>query len=214
MSPVVEVADLARSYGTDGLQPVSFALHRGELVAVTGSSGSGKTTLLNVLGLLDRHTAGSYLLDGKDVGTMRGRGRRQVRSRLVGFAFQQPHLVPYLTAAENVELGLALAGWDRSARRDWSREFMESVGLDDKIMAPVGTLSGGQQQRVAVIRAVAHHPLLLLADEPTGSLDDPNADLITDLLVDAARRGQAVLVVTHSARVAQRADRRIPLNGH
>jgi ABC-type lipoprotein export system ATPase subunit len=200
----VDVRNLRKSFGDitpfDGL---TFHLDPGDFVAVTGPSGSGKSTLLNLVGALDRPDAGEIVVDGEDLARLADQAR--YRSEVVGFVFQFHHLLPTLTALENVQLPMLSRG-DRVER---ARELLARVGLADRARSRPATLSGGERQRVALARALANEPRLLLADEPTGALDAETGAQIVELLqtVDAT-----ILLVTNDDAVAARARRRIDLS--
>jgi ABC-type lipoprotein export system ATPase subunit len=202
---------LSRVYGrTAALRDVSFAVHAGELVALTGPSGSGKTTLLQLLGSLDRPSAGRVLVDGVSVGALSHPVR--FRREVVGFVFQLHHLVPTLSAARNVELPLVAAHVPRRERAARSEELLAEVGLADRRRALPGELSGGERQRVAIARALANRPRLVLADEPTGSLDSAATQGVWELLGETrARHGTTVIVASHDPTLAQHADRSLQL---
>jgi putative ABC transport system ATP-binding protein len=200
------------SGGVVALADVDLDIARGEVVAVVGSSGSGKSTLLHVLGAIDRPTSGRALVLGEDLSALGSSGRTRLRRELVGFVFQQFHLVPTLTALENVELPLRYAGVARRERRASATALLERTGLVARADHLPHALSGGEQQRVAIARALANRPGLILADEPTGNLDHARADEVLGLLLEARKeRGVAVVLVTHDAAVAARADRRVTL---
>src|SRR4051812_15238645 len=195
----VEAIDLTRRYGrVVGVDHVTMAVRAGEVVAVTGPSGSGKSTLLFLLGGLDDPDAGRALVAGVDWTGLHGRPRAAFRRRACGFIAQGMTLLPSATAAENVEVPLLLSRTDRAARRGRVAEMLDRVGLTDAADKLPDQLSGGQQQRVAIARALVTMPTVVLADEPTGNLDSANAEIVTDLLVGAARRLRAaVVLVTH-----------------
>jgi putative ABC transport system ATP-binding protein len=215
---MLTVTGLHKTFHTDAgdvhaLDDVSFDAASGQMVAIVGPSGSGKSTLLALLGLLDSPDSGTVEIDGRDLGALGGADRSSFRARHVGFVFQQYNLIPNLSARENVMLALEFAGWPRSTRAARADEMLEMVGLDaSKAQRRPGKLSGGEQQRVAIARAFAADPPLILADEPTGSLDRKNGRLIVELLRSAASRSNAtVLVVTHDEDVARAADRRFEI---
>ena len=183
----------------------------GEHVAIMGPSGSGKSTLLNVLGCLDRPDAGTYWLNGREVGKLSDDELTDVRRNTIGFVFQSFHLVPRLTAAENVELPMVFAGVSRSERRDRVRAALSEVGLAERMGHRPNELSGGERQRVALARATVMGPRVLLADEPTGNLDTTSGRQILDLLDRMNEEGITLVVVTHDPNVARRADRIIVL---
>ncbi len=198
---------------TPVLHGVDLALERGEFTALVGPSGSGKSTLLNVMGLLDRPTAGAVALDGTDTGTLDDRALTRYRGRTVGFVFQFHHLLPEFTALENVMLPMmADRGRLASSMIECASHLLGEVGLAAQLHRRPSQLSGGQQQRVAVARALAMSPRLVLADEPTGNLDTRSADDIFALLRTFNRRaGVTFLVVTHDVRLADRCDRIVEL---
>jgi putative ABC transport system ATP-binding protein len=193
---------------------VTFNADDGEMVAIIGASGSGKSTLLALLGLLDAPDRGSIDLDGVELAHLDSGGRTKYRSRQVGFVFQQFNLIPNLSARENVLLALEYAHWPKAERDARAEEMLEMVGLSkEKGDRRPAKLSGGEQQRVAIARAFAARPQLILADEPTGSLDKSTGQKIVELLRNAATTQRAtVLVVTHDEKVAKQADRRLEID--
>jgi ABC-type lipoprotein export system ATPase subunit len=206
----VETRELTRFYGSGAsevraLDGVNLCLAPGELVTVMGPSGSGKSTLLNMIGALDLPTGGQVFVNGQDLATIRNKDT--FRARTVGFVFQLHNLIPTLTARENIEVPM-MGYLGRRARRKRSKELLEQVGLDDRMNHLPNQLSGGQRQRVAVARALANNPLLVLADEPTGSLDTAAGRELMDLLRDLNRsQGTTFLVVTHDPAVARQTQR-------
>ena len=195
------------------LDGVSLAVRRGELVALTGPSGSGKSTLLHILGLLDTPSSGTYRFDGEEVARLEDAARTRRRNGRIGFVFQAFCLIPYLTIAANVELPLVYCGLDPEERALRASAALERVGLGDRRDHLPDELSGGEQQRAAIARAAIRDPDLLLADEPTGNLDDVNAEVVLDLFRELHRAGTTIVVVTHNARVAGVADRGYELRG-
>ncbi|HEX7116212.1 MAG TPA: ABC transporter ATP-binding protein [Steroidobacter sp.] len=191
------------------LDDVTLTIEQGEYVSIMGPSGSGKSTLLNVLGLLDRPTAGQYLLDGRETTSMSDTELAHTRARKVGFIFQSFHLVPRLTAFENVELPLVLAGVAPAQRRQRVQQLLESLSLTDRANHRPNELSGGQRQRVAIARAMVMEPNVLLADEPTGNLDHASGAEVLAALEELNARGITLLVVTHDVEVGDRARRHI-----
>jgi putative ABC transport system ATP-binding protein len=189
------------------LRDVSLQVDEGEFVAIMGSSGSGKSTLLNILGILDDYDSGSYTLDGTLIRALSESRAATYRNRFIGFVFQAFNLLPFKTAAENVELPLQYRGVGRSRRRMMSMQALEHVGLTARAEHVPSELSGGEKQRVAIARALIGEPRLVLADEPTGALDTTTSEQIMDLLSAANRRGVTVVMVTHEADVAARARR-------
>lgn len=190
-----------------GLDDVSLQLKDGDYVSIMGPSGSGKSTLLNVLGLLDQPDSGTYFLNGDDVTKLTELEQARVRREKVGFVFQTFHLVPRLTAAENVALPLTLAGVDHEEREQRVREALASLNLTDRAHHRPDQLSGGQRQRVAIARAVVTRPVMLLADEPTGNLDHASGIDVINILEQLNQQGITLLLVTHDVELGGRADR-------
>ncbi|MHB1739785.1 MAG: ABC transporter ATP-binding protein [Actinomycetes bacterium] len=214
--PVIELRGVTKVYGAGEAQVValagiSFAIDRGDYVAVMGASGSGKTTLMQLLGCLDVPTSGRYLLDGIDVESLDEAELTQVRSRKIGFVFQAFNLVPRMTAQANVELPLVYAGIRTSERRQRAAEALAVVGLTDRARHVPSTLSGGQQQRVAVARALVTTPALLLADEPTGNLDTHATAEVLSIMDGLNASGITVVIITHEPDVAHHAKRLIQM---
>jgi putative ABC transport system ATP-binding protein len=209
MPPLVQIENLQKQFGAvRALDGVSFSVQPGEWIAIMGPSGSGKTTLINILGGLDTPTSGQALVDGTDVARLDEKGLTRFRAEKIGFVFQQFHLVPYLTALENI----MLAQYFHSTTDETeARAALARVGLADRLEHLPAQLSGGEQQRVAVARALINHPKLILADEPTGNLDEANQATIIRLLRELHDEGHTILMVTHDASIGQLADRRIDL---
>lgn len=195
------------------LDGVSLTVERGEFVAIVGRSGSGKSTLMNLLGCLDLCTEGEYLIDGEDVSRMSDDELSELRSRQIGFVFQNFHLIPGMSAAENVELPLLYRGIGRERRRRLALSALEKVGLEDRLDHRPAQLSGGQQQRAAIARAIAASPPLLLADEPTGNLDDRSGSEVMEILQTLWQEGRTVILITHDPKIAQRAQRVVTISG-
>jgi len=191
------------------LDDVTLTIEPGEYVSIMGPSGSGKSTLLNLLGLLDRPTSGTYYLNGQDVTSLSDIELAQVRNRQIGFVFQMFHLVPRLTAAENVELPLVLAGISPEERQSKVANALEELGLADRSHHKPEQLSGGQRQRVAIARATVTEPDVLLADEPTGNLDHKSGTDVIRILEDLNQRGITLIMVTHDLEMGQRAKRQL-----
>ena len=213
----VELHDIDRVFKlgdseVHALRQINLQIAAGDYMAVMGPSGSGKSTLLNVLGLLDAPNAGRYLLEGRDVTTLSPDEQATVRSRRIGFVFQTFHLVPRLTAAQNIELPMVLSGIDPAKRRQRVERALAEFGLTPRAAHRPGELSGGQRQRVAIARATVMAPALMLADEPTGNLDRATGDDVINLLETLNReRGVTLVMVTHDARLGDRARRRLML---
>jgi putative ABC transport system ATP-binding protein len=206
-----EAQNLTKRYGAEvvALQHVSFTLDRGEWVAAMGPSGSGKSTLLNIIGCLDTPDEGRVIVDGQDLTRLSAAERARFRAERVGFVFQQYHLVPYLTALENVMLAQYFHSLADEAE---ATDALRRVGLGDRLSHLPSQLSGGEQQRVCIARALINQPDLILADEPTGNLDEVNEAIVLSLFADLHREGRTVLMVTHDQEVARMADRRIELH--
>jgi len=216
---IIEMADIRKTYneGTpvaaEVLHGVNITLRESEFACLIGPSGSGKSTLLNLIGLLERPTAGTYLLKGAAIQEASDDERTRARLETLGFVFQFHHLLPAFSAIENVMLpGLMRDGTFTRQQRDNARELLAAVGLAEAVSKPPNELSGGMQQRVAIARALSQKPRLILADEPTGNLDTVSADEVFALLRDFNRdHGSACLIVTHDPRLALRCDRVIEL---
>jgi putative ABC transport system ATP-binding protein len=194
---------------THALSGIHFDIKQGEYVSIAGPSGCGKSTLLSILGLLDTPTDGTYLLNGRPVQGLSLPERARIRNREIGFIFQSFNLIGDLTVYENVELPLTYRGMPASERKARVLEALEKVGMGHRAKHLPSQLSGGQQQRVAVARALAGHPAVLLADEPTGNLDSKNGEAVMELLDELHQNGATIVMVTHDARFARNADRTI-----
>ncbi len=208
----VQAVSLGKSYPNGGeelqvLKSVDLTIGRGEFVAIMGPSGSGKSTLLNLVGILDRPSAGSMRLLGKDVGQLSAKQGALARRESLGFIFQSFNLMPRLTALQNVMLPLAIAGVGRTERRARATHLLELVGLGDRLKHRPNQLSGGQKQRVAIARALALDPPILLADEPTGNLDSKTGAEIMALFARLHSEGKTIIQVTHDEEVARHAER-------
>jgi putative ABC transport system ATP-binding protein len=209
MAALVQVEDISKTYGgVRALDTVSFEVQAGEWIAIMGPSGSGKTTLINILGGLDKPTSGRAIVDGVNVGTLGERELTRYRAEKIGFVFQSFYLVPYLSAVENVMLAQY---FHSTADESEAAESLARVGLGDRLEHLPSQLSGGEQQRVALARALINHPKLILADEPTGNLDEANEQIVLELLRELHRSGHTILLVTHSPEIGRMADRRIEL---
>lgn len=221
MSALIEMEGVSRTYTMPSgeqleiLRGVDFTISPGEVTAVVGRSGSGKSTLLNLLGLLDQPTAGTFQCDGKDVAKLGDRQRSKLRGEFFGFIFQQFHLLDRRTALQNVAEPLLLAPHRELANRERrAAELLEQVGLGERMRSMPHLLSGGEQQRVAIARSLVRHPHLVLADEPTGSLDHETGERVLDILLDLVRaENVALILVTHEPAVAARADQVLHLTG-
>ncbi|MHB8053854.1 MAG: ABC transporter ATP-binding protein [Candidatus Aminicenantales bacterium] len=209
MSEMLRALDLAKDYLLpDGetlhvFSGLNFSLERGEIVAVMGVSGSGKTTFLNLLGTLDRPTAGTVILEGEDLSAKNTVALARIRNAKIGFVFQSFHLLPEFTALENTALPLLMSGRNRAEAMDQGRAMLAEVGLEAKVGCRPAQLSGGEMQRVAIARALVNGPAVLLADEPTGNLDWRTGEAVLHLLLDLhEKRGLASVLVTHNEKVS------------
>ena len=213
LPPVAELRDVWRTFPSEppvhALQGVDLVVRRGDYVAVVGPSGSGKSTLLNILGCLDRPTAGSYLLDGIDAASLSDGARAALRGRRIGFVFQSFHLLAHRTVAENVMLAELYTRSDRGGRRARAEAALRRVGLSHRVDFLPSRLSGGERQRVAIARALVGGPSLLLCDEPTGNLDTRNTSAILELFDELRADGLTLAVITHDEQVSGRAARTV-----
>jgi len=189
------------------LNGVDITIEAGEFVAIMGPSGSGKSTLMHIIGCLDSPTEGDYYLDGTLVSKMSRNELAAIRNAKIGFVFQSFNLLPHLNILKNVELPLMYAGLSSRRRSLKAREILDSVGLSDRLRHKPGELSGGQRQRVAIARAIVNDPSIVLADEPTGNLDSASGGDILEIFEHLHRQGNTMIIVTHDAAVAARADR-------
>jgi len=208
---IIKAQGLTKTYGqgaslTQALRGVDLEIARGGLTCIVGPSGHGKSTLMHLLGGLDRPSTGRVDLDGQDMFTLGDSELAALRSRKIGFVFQFFNLLQSLTARENVETALMLAAASENRQKERAEELLELVGLSDKMLAKPGHLSGGQQQRVAIARALANDPPVLLMDEPTGNLDSAAEAEVLGVLEELVQKGKTIILVTHSADIAARAD--------
>ena len=209
MSPIVSLRNVSRKFagGLFALRDVSLEIARGELVAIVGPSGSGKSTMLNVIGTLDRASAGHVEIDGLDVAKLKDRDLSALRARRIGFVFQHFHLSPGVSALDNVADGLLYTGVALAERRRRAEASLQQVGLGHRLSHRPHEMSGGEKQRTAIARALAREPMLLLADEPTGALDSTSGEGVVQLLLGLHSQGTAIVVITHDRDLAARFDR-------
>jgi putative ABC transport system ATP-binding protein len=215
MTALIRLTDVVRSYGSPpvtALAGVNLMIDSGEFVAIVGASGSGKSTLLNIVGTLDRPTSGTVSIDGVDTGALSDAQLSALRSRRIGFVFQQFHLREGVTALENVADGLLYTGTPRAERRRRALDALGRVGLEHRLTHLPHQLSGGERQRVAIARAVIGDPPLLLADEPTGNLDSRSGEGVVELLHSLHHTGTSVVVITHDTALARRLPRRVAIS--
>jgi len=211
-SPLIRLQDVCKVYGSGNtevraLWHVNLTIETGEYCAIMGPSGSGKSTAMNIIGCLDRPTRGGYYLDRQAVAQLDDDALAHIRNRNIGFVFQQFHLLPQLTAQENVELPMIYGGVPAAERQDRAAAALAKVGLGRRVHNKPTQLSGGQQQRVAIARAIVNQPLLLLADEPTGALDSQTTQEVMGIFADLNANGMTVVMVTHEPDVARLARR-------
>jgi putative ABC transport system ATP-binding protein len=213
----IKVDDVKKRYGTGedavfALRGMSFSIQNGEFIAIIGPSGCGKTTLLNILGALDRPTSGKVYIDGVDISKLGNKELALVRSRKLGFVFQDFNLLSRMSVVENVELPLFIAGADPAFSRQRAMSLLSRLGIAQKANKNVNNISGGERQRVAVARALANDPKIVLADEPTGNLDTKNTDLMMTLLKQLNEEfGKTLVIITHNPEVASHAQRVISI---
>ncbi len=208
---MIELIDVHKSYGKKSvtvaaLNGVSLSVEEGQWLALMGPSGAGKSTMLNIIGLLDRPTCGNYFLEGQEVAALSDRERSKLRNKRFGFIFQTFNLISQYTAWENVALPLYYAGVRRRDRRKMARELLGQVGLEGRVDHLPAELSGGEEQRVAIARALANAPALILADEPTGNLDQRAGHEVLRLLATLHRQGVGIILVTHDQQIALQAE--------
>ena len=218
MSHLIQTQNLSKRYGVGDLQfyalkSVDLTIDAGEYCAIMGPSGSGKSTMMNMVGCLDRPTQGDYWLDGIATAHLSARELANIRNRKIGFIFQQFHLLPQLTAAENVVLPMIYAGVPAGEREPRAINALQRVGLGDRLANRPNQLSGGQQQRVAIARAIVNQPQLLLADEPTGALDSQMSQEILDIFAELNQQGMTLVIVTHDLDLASKTQHILRLKG-
>ncbi|MEG0773769.1 ABC transporter ATP-binding protein [Clostridium sp.] len=209
---MVEVKDLVKIYTTGelkftALRSVSLKIQQGEFTSIMGPSGSGKSTLMNILGCLDKLDGGKYLLNNKDISTMKDDELAHIRNKEIGFVFQAFNLLPRMTVLENVELPMTYAGVPPKERREKALLALKRVGLEDRVKHRPNEISGGQKQRVAIARAIVNNPSVIMADEPTGNLDSKSTEEILRIFQDLNNEGATIIMVTHEPDVAQHTKR-------
>jgi putative ABC transport system ATP-binding protein len=215
--PIIRLEHISKSFlvGSEivyGLRNASIQVDKGEYIAIMGPSGSGKSTLLNILGLLDQPNEGSYFLEGSDVTSLTDDERAHIRRERIGFVFQFFHLVPRLTAQENIELPMVLAGITPAARRRRVKDILDQIGLAERASHRPEQLSGGQRQRIAIARATIMQPTVMLADEPTGNLDRAAGHDVVKILETLNQKGLTLIMVTHDPELGHRARRQIRMD--
>ena len=213
---LIQLQNVVKTYDSgenavQALKGIDLEIGRGEFVSIIGPSGSGKSTLMHILGCLDSPSGGRYWLDGEDVASMTGRELARIRNKKLGFVFQTFNLLPRATVWKNVELPLLYAGADSDERRERAMQALERVGLANRAKHRPGQLSGGQRQRVAIARALVNKPSMILADEPTGNLDQKTGSDIIKLFEEVSDAGQTVILVTHDPAIAARTGRRVKI---
>ena len=212
MAEILNMKNICKSYymGEEELEVlhnVNLSIHSGEFLSILGPSGSGKSTMMNIIGCLDVPTSGKYFLSGNDIDELDEFDLAKVRNREIGFVFQSFQLLPRMTALQNVELPLIYSGLPSSQRKKRAKEILERIGLSDKIQNLPNQLSGGQQQRVAIARALVTQPTILLADEPTGALDQKTGAQVMGLFEELNSDGRTIIMITHDINIARHAKR-------
>ncbi len=212
----IEIKNVFKTYKngdeyTEVLTNISLTIGDGEMVAITGPSGSGKSTLMNIIGCLDRPTKGSYLLEGQDTGGLNDKKLAAIRNEHIGFVFQSFNLLPQYTALENVELPMLYANTSPGVARKKAREALITLGLEQRIKYKPNQLSGGQKQRVAIARAIVNTPSVILADEPTGSLDSKTGKEVLEVFKTLNKSGKTVIIVTHDPAIASETNRAVKI---
>jgi putative ABC transport system ATP-binding protein len=214
--PILRIRNLKKTYmqgkiPVHALDDVSFDVKKGEFLSIVGPSGSGKSTLLSMIGLLDKPTDGSVLIDGVEISKAKESEAPRIRREKIGFVFQHFNLLSSLNAMENVDIAMRFTGVSKNKRKERAFELLNSVGLGERVNHKPSELSGGQQQRVSIARALANDPAIILADEPTGAVDTKTREVIVDLLKGLSEKGQTIIVVTHDMDVAQQTGRIISM---
>lgn len=209
---MIEMKEIKKSYGlgetkVDVLNGVSLKVYEGDFTGILGPSGSGKTTLMNIIGLIDTHDAGEYILDGENIKDKTENEYSEIRNRKIGFVFQKFNLISKYSAQYNVALPLLVRGEKREYAMERAKEVLESVGLGDRMHHRPNELSGGQQQRVAIARALAGNSNIILADEPTGALDSKSGQEVMNILKELNNKGKTIIIITHDQNVANHAKR-------
>lgn len=189
------------------LKGINLTVNRGEFVSILGPSGSGKSTMMNIIGCLDKATSGQYMLSGRDIKDLDENQLAEIRSKEIGFIFQSFQLLPRLTALQNVELPMIYSGVSPVKRKEIAKKMLERVGLSDRLNHYPNQLSGGQQQRVAIARALSTNPIILLADEPTGALDQRTGHQVMELFKELHAEGRTIIMITHDEKIAKQATR-------
>jgi putative ABC transport system ATP-binding protein len=212
---LIQLEDITKTYdagenAVQALRGIDVAIEYGQFVSIIGPSGSGKSTLMHILGCLDTPTTGKYWLDGQDVAELSARALARIRNQKIGFVFQTFNLLPRATVLKNVELPLLYAGLSRDERRERARAALERVGLTNRAKFRPNELSGGQRQRVAIARALVNNPSLILADEPTGNLDQKTGSEIIEIFEQLSGQ-ETIIIVTHDPTIASRTERRIKI---
>lgn len=217
-SNIIEINNLVKNYyiGTPNelhiLKNISLTVQEGDFVSIVGASGSGKSTLMNMIGVLDRPTSGTYVLDGVSTSEMSDNDLSDIRNKKIGFIFQTFNLIPRNNALKNVELPMLYAGVNRKKRMERAEKLLAAVGMKDRMYHQPNELSGGQKQRVAIARALANDPAILLADEPTGALDSATGRMVMDLFHDVHEKdGKTIVLITHNPELAEEARRVITI---
>ena len=212
LTGIVKRFYIGKSHELEILHGIDLTVYRGEFVSIVGASGSGKSTLMNIIGVLDRPTKGDYRLDGLDISALKDQELSRIRNRKIGFVFQTYNLISRTTALKNVELPMMYAGVGRKERTRRAMQYLEMVGMEERLYHKPDELSGGQKQRVSIARAMANDPSIILADEPTGALDSRTGRKIMDIFHRLNREeGKTIVLITHSNELAEETDRIITI---